>query len=739
MDESTELERVKRELEEYRQRTARLEQRTARLEEETRKTTLTEYIEACHNLVFTKFTVETNKMFTSTGGITRPARKLCPPRLEPWTDFLREQRRILGTLFTLFPADTKAFASLHYLMERGEAIAAKRVGDENALTVVLDELVAMPVTSIMESFRNIGDIKDEFINIESGIVFETRVSSLGNAAWGSTEPPRTPDGRELRPDQICAYKRYDGGQETRLMAYIIEHKAPHKLTLPHLRLGLRPMDIYKEVVNRPTIPVPEEKEATFQYHADRLTAAAVTQTFDYMVQAGLTYGCLVTGEAFVFLQIDWTHPITLRYHLAEPKAEVDDHREYFLYCTAISQVLGFTVMALQSQTSQVQRQDDRQMAIDSLKTWAEDVESILRSIPLSERAAPPTSPAYKPRTYKDENRSPFLFRKTQSRVARRSGCRDSPVVRRRSPEPDDDSDETRMPDTPTPAQRRNTQRGLTGSSRGNSGNTGSSSSSQRAKESDRQYCTQKCLLGLVAGHVLDEECPNVTLHRGTDGDRRHPVDHISWLGLLREQLRRTLDDGVVPLWKQGSRGVLFQVTLLTYGYTFVSKATAAAFIQDLEHEAKVYERLRPLQGVYVPVFLGAVDLQEVGRTYYYYYDIHVRLTHMMFLSWGGRSLEGINVLDEENVTQAAAQSIQALHMRGVLHTDVRRANVLWDEETKRVMVIDFEQAVLLECPRPALGPGENTTAGKAMLKSDEYRARLQFRMHEEIWLAQTMF
>ena len=271
------------------------------------------------------------------------------------------------------------------------------------------------------------------------------------------------------------------------MAYIIEHKAPHKLTLPHLRLGLRPMNIYKDVVNRATRPVPEDEAAVFQYHADRLAAAAVTQTFDYMVQAGLTYGCLTTGEGFVFLKIDWTYPITLFYYLAEPGPEVDKHKDNFLCCTTVSQVLAFTILALDSQICQEHGQDDRKKAIESLKTWAEDWESILQSIPLSERAAPPTSPAYKPRTYKGVDRSPYLFRQTKTRVVGRRGCRVSPAGRDLSPESDDDRGETQIPGTPTPAQLRKPQRGVTRRSRGNSSNAGSSSQSGRV--SNRQYCT----------------------------------------------------------------------------------------------------------------------------------------------------------------------------------------------------------------------------------------------------------
>jgi hypothetical protein len=44
-------------------------------------------------------------------------------------------------------------------------------------------------------------------------------------------------------------------------------------------------------------------------------------------------------------------------------------------------------------------------------------------------------------------------------------------------------------------------------------------------------------------------------------------------------------------------------------------------VEDLEHEATVYHRLQLAQGVYVPVFLGAVDLCDLRRVYYYMYVI----------------------------------------------------------------------------------------------------------------------
>ena len=334
------------------------------------------------------------------------------------------------------------------------------------------------------------------------------------------------------------------------------------------------------------------------------------------------------------------------------------------------------------------------------------------------------------------DRSPYLLRQTKTRAPAAGTCKTGAPGRDPTPESGDDRGEPQMPDTPTPAQPRKAQQGLARRPRQNRGDVGSSSQSGRA--SSRQYCTPKCLGGLVAGGVLDKECPNVSLHRGTDGDGHHPVGHAAWLGLLRKQLGQTLDEGFVPLGKQGARGVLFQVTLLVYGYTFVSKATTASFVRELEHEAKVYERLWPLQGVRVPVFLGAVDLREVGRTYYY--DIQVHLIHFMLLSWGGSSLDevDVDVSDRAKVKQEVVQSVRALHVHGVAHTDVREANVLLDKETGRVMVIDFEQALLAEHSRPALAPvvpnkrtrraetvDINPTARKLISRDDIIRRKMQ--------------
>ncbi|KAF1807928.1 hypothetical protein P152DRAFT_453300 [Eremomyces bilateralis CBS 781.70] len=253
---------------------------------------------------------------------------------------------------------------------------------------------------------------DEF-GIGNGIVFENHPNIASDVAeepreriMSQTPLPRQDrtysNFHQLRADQICVYK-YDGYQpDRRRMTFVVEYKAPHKLTLPHLRLGLREMDVYNDVVNRATKPATGDVEALFQYTSDRLAAAALVQTFNYMIEGGLEYSYLTTGEAFVFLKIDWGDPGALYYHLAEPNQETRAHPETFSHCTAVSQVLAFTLLALESP---IHGQDERHRAMKQLHTWNDDYESILCAVPPSERKQSPPPSAYQPRTYKHVDRS----------------------------------------------------------------------------------------------------------------------------------------------------------------------------------------------------------------------------------------------------------------------------------------------------------------------------------------------
>ncbi|KAJ3455527.1 hypothetical protein MRS44_017009 [Fusarium solani] len=713
-------------------------QRAEASEQQTQPTTLDEYIAACHSLVFSSFTIELNRKLTSKGPITNPRNKWCPTNLRPWPDFLQQQRITFGTLYDTFPTDRRVFENRSFLSGLGNRIAKRKITDEKTLEYFLHNSVEDPVKTIMDQLKEVEEVRSAF-HLGNGIIFENHPHAISDMAEEVVDrdtpstPPSTPDHRldlnQLRPDQICVYRSDNAGSTRRTMIYISEYKPPHKLTAPHLRLGLRPMNIYKDVVNRKTIPTSVDPDARFQYHAERLTAAAITQTYHYMIEGGLEFGLLTTGEAIVFLKIDWREPATLLYHLAEPDAEVSAHPHHYHLCTAVGQYLAFSLMALGPPGEQRLRgQDERRQATEKLKTWMEDFETTLRSIPEDERHAPKSSPGYQPEAYEGVDRSPYLLR---GKRRRRVG--DEPVKEHAQRDPGESSDDEsarNFPDTPSPTERRShrggsggqttrrSQRILAQRPRGGGGGGGGGSN---GNEQDRPYCTQKCLLGLTKGGVLDPRCPNVSLHSkqpnnhrshcrgpGRTRARHHPIDHAKFLKLLREQLERTLDGGITPLGQGGARGVLFKVSLLAYGYTFVSKGTVRAFVKDLEHEAAVYERLRPIQGINVPVFLGAIDLGLMNKIYYY--DHRVYVIHMTFLSWGGYELDptgtadGVSGVEEqlEGLEGKAMRSLRAMHQQGVVHKDVRTANMLFNPEIHGVMMIDFERALLLEPPRRPL-------------------------------------
>ena len=684
----------------------------------TRRTTLPEYIEACHRLVFQQFRVEQDASLTSLGTKTDPRNKICPSRLDVWTDFHEVQRGIYETLHSVWHEEKRVFESETFLRELGDRIYKHRVANERDLEYIQHNVVEDPVKCIFNALQK-EDAAKAALNIKEDVSFENHPAAIAD----SPQPPQTPPARssdspsasKIHPDQICVYKHGSEDSSLRTIAYVVEYKAPHKLTLPHLRVGLHPMDIYQDVVNRPTIPTAEDKHGLFKYHAELLTAAAVTQTFHYMIEAGLEYSYLTTGEAIVFLKIDWTTPILLHYHLAEPGPEVDAQPNDLMYCAAVSQVLAFTLLTFRSEK---RAQHERQQAMNTLKRWKVDFEAVLRSIPPTNRKAPPESPGYQPITYRHVKRSPYQLRNRRRRRARSTDSSPS-MEPLRDPFDDEDSDPG-IPDTPTPGLRTRShyqaghsgQRGQGGSGQGGSGQGGSGQQPRGGGNQDfshadvqsYQYCTHKCLLGLVRNTALDKKCPNVSLHRQQDSNLYHPINHDEWLHYLREQFKETLDFGIMPLGKYGARGFLFKITLLRYGYTFVGKGTVDMFAKHIRHEEAVYQRLQNLQGVRIPVLLGSLNLNDIAATYFYDFGVWVR--YLMFLSWAGDSVDKVKVSTDMNEkwSKEMGQLLQQLHASGVVHGDVRGANVLWNGNAQSLMLIDFDRAVILKSPRLPLAP-----------------------------------
>ncbi|GAW21834.1 hypothetical protein ANO14919_113600 [Xylariales sp. No.14919] len=719
------------------------QERADKAEAQLRPTTLDEYIEACHDLIYINLNVEPDPEKRTTGSIPPPYAKYFPRHLRPWTDFHDEQREILSKVYRHFPIKRRLFHNRNYLETLGNKAMDAPLANEKMLETFLHNCVEDPVRCIIHELGRSRDFQKR-LKIGHGIAFENHLKALSDPSYEVAnrwpqqprprppppqgpeqveERPKTPDPAKdpprLNPDQICVYRYEEEGTEKRSVIAISEYKPPHKLSLPQLRAGLREIDMMEIVTNN---KIPEDEEAKFRHYATELVASAVTQAFHYMIKSGLAYGLLTTGEGIVFLKIDWNEPQVVYYHLAEPAEEVAAHKNY-RSCSAVSQYLGFHLLALSDYSHR--GQDVRDRAMSGLHTWTTDFRKAASTVPEGQRIPPRSSPSFIPSAYLSVDRTV----PRRSRRLRRDSDHVSDPAMRWSDEDGGDGEGGRSPNrrnSPSPTEGQASRRSArlagrhadSGGSRGAGG--GGRTTGREGQGSDRSefegkphrdlaYCTQKCLLGLVKGDVLDPECPNLKLHqhRNSHGsvvniNSRHSIGHDEFLQLLSHQLKCTLDYGITSLDITGARGALFKVTLLGYGYTFISKGTVRAFIPDLEHEARVYERLKDIQGVHVPVFLGAVNLRSLNRTYYY--DFRIDIVHLCLMSWGGLSLRdgqdpGRNM---STLQPMAMEAMRAIHQRGVVHKDARYENILFNPQTGGVMLIDFERSQLLDKPRPTL-------------------------------------
>ena len=693
------------------------EQELHKEREETRHTTLTEYLDLCHEHLSESITIQTDKSLSTQGDPSNAKGKLRPDFLKPWKKFIDTQKQTLESLYAVYPPDDmpQCFDSRTFIKTQGEKVASRKLASEQDLVFLERDIVETPVTGIVAHLKSLDDVRNEF-GLAGGIEFHNHLNELNQVTQQleAQQLDYTPPQQSAlsvphcQPDQVCVYATSVDGKKPTL---VIEYKAPHKVTCEHLRHVLRhdrhPL-VLERVINRVHMPSQRDTEEYFAYHAERLVAAVISQTFSYMVACGTQYGYVSTGEAFVFLRIKpEKNAKTVYYHLAIPNADVKAQNEHFpgtknyLNRTAVCQVLAFSLYAVKSFREPYEWQE---RVSESLQTWEVDYEAILKEIPETPETADKSSP-YVPRAYSlviPKESIPI-----RHRLRSRNATHNDSAIQKHQGTPPSSDDETSPSNTPTRpqggARGKQAQRGQRGQ-RGKPPN-GTASSSRGGQR--RAFCTQLCLEGLAQGGPLDRQCPNVLEHcaEGYKGDQ-HQLSGEEFPMLLGEQLRRGRGDACQPLWMQGARGALFRVTLTSHGYTVVGKGTVTAFIKDLRHEAEVYQRLVTLQGTYIPICLGSIDLIKP-----FYYDTGVRIMHFLLLSWAGKSLDDSKTapgIDRQTWAMDLVRAVNAIHGAGVLHQDIRMPNLLWNEETKRVMVIDFEGAEIVKSKaqtvRQALAP-----------------------------------
>lgn len=694
-------------------------------EEKIQQTTLPEYLDGCHIHFHSNLVVQNDLTQSTQGNPANAKKKLRPEKLRAWDDFPTCQAAIWNDIMESGFALERHFTSVNTLEDSGEYIKQQLLSSELDLHHFQRETVERPVSAIIRSLYSNRKLR-RICRLQGSVSFENHANSLSPEAQleegmeqlsvSGSKPRRSPRlqaqakakstaqakaksavqakvksaAPRPRADQFCVYNTGTQAAENRVAAFIVEFKAPHKLPLGYIYEGLEDMDL-EDVLSWREPVTPKDR---FR----RLIAAVITQAFSYMISVGLEYGCVCTGEASIFLQVR-EDPRTVYYYLSVPKGDVgastgwssELDRDNRLHLTAVGQMLAFTLQALKTPPRGQKWRND---AINQLNSWEVLYEDLKNTIP---EDVQPSSEYRRPKRNSFLRMSPIRLRPRMPLI---SSADDPPPknLNESSDEPDTDT-----PSRQPPGRQQSSQIRPTASSSAPKRRTGSASGTRREAQQG-QYCTQECLLGLVNGSTLDLSCPNVQDH----GKDRHSIDLIAFLRLIRQQLSEDLDTDCKPVSMPGACGVLFQVRLQEYGYTVAAKATPAYFVHRLKWEAAVYKHLRPIQGSYVPVYLGNIDLEVP-----YLYDGIAELVHMMLLSFGGKRISQHYRENRDLVSQQVDVSAQALHNLGVLHRDLMPRNMLWNEEAEKVMIIDFDRAKIVEeQPRPALRQISNNRARK---------------------------
>ncbi|KAI0525812.1 hypothetical protein F5B22DRAFT_587847 [Xylaria bambusicola] len=662
--------------------------------EKSRPQALPQYLEACHSLSLA-IQVVTEKSLTTQGDTTNPTGRIYPRRIVPWDDYPTRQENIWDRLSLHQPfCSDPVFPSSHqldYVASLIRPIASEmglrhfeRDTVENAVQKLVDEAyndeqlrarLGILGSVTFESHTNLGDTVDA---VSHSIEQMTMTEDVKVGADATTPAPkrarrRAGRGRKGPADQFCIYRRSDGRN---VPALAIEYKAPHKLTRDEVVAGLR-----EEI--QPGRDVINQDGKGFAFASRRLTAAVITQLFSYMVDKDIQYGYVCTGETFIFLHIP-DDPSIVYYSVCVPNLDVMEDDENRLHRTAVAQVFAFVLQALRSRPPPLAWHD----RAEGLDTWAVEFEDVLRDIPETERKALRASP-YRAQRWKGFTRSPIKTRSRCRLEDSNTGLQNKDESEDEEPPPSPSTSRLLRSSKKAPASTGAAAKGAERGGRGGGGTSGTAKEQIQKKTQtriqDRAFCTQECLSGLASGGPMDGGCPNI-------GD--HQRQHISlseFQTLIRAQLARDrgLDADAMPLYLSGSVGALFKVCLSSYGYTLVAKGVEHAHLDRLQHEKKVYDQLRTIQGKYVPVCLGKVDLVLP-----YYYDGGI-FVHFLFLGWAGRPLFDLSSkADKAAIVDTVSAGFKAVHSLHVLHGDAEPRNILYDADNGRVMIVDFERAKL---------------------------------------------
>ncbi|GAA93148.1 similar to An08g12110 [Aspergillus luchuensis IFO 4308] len=587
--------------EEERQREAELrkqaEQERDQGREQTRQTTFAELIRFCH-VYFSRSLRAESPSRSTTGKIPAPTGKRCPLQLLHWTNCAAEQQKVYRSVCAyLAPSNQPAarlFSPRLALKDLGQRFSKRAISSEQDLESYERFGVEDYVRDIITELCKIPTAREEF-RLGDAIQFDNHANALDAVDADQSQTDKPSSSRRSRPDQYCIH-RVDGNSSTIIMT--VEYKPPHKLSVENLRAGLRPMQFWEEVIRPDSVPT--EGPEKLRYNAAWLTGSAVVQEYHVMLQEGLEYSYLTNGFAIVLLRVPYDDPGTLYYHLCEPNMEVyadDELSSLQQPLTAVARILCLCLMSFRSQY----RDQEWRNATKKLPEWKTSFDHTRSQIPESELQQIPPDSEYTASEYTSSEPTTSEYIPSSSPAPSPADGRRIPTRSRAScaspnltPRDDSDSDADQAPggikrgfsqvtsSPSSPSVQRSAR--LAGPQ--------DTPSSSQGQQHTARFCAQKCLRSLQRGGQLDDNCPNVMLHRRGGNSSQHPIDAETLIKQLKQQLDENIDRDCTPLGGCGASGVPFKVTYTAYGYTMVGKGTTSRRWDEVKREEDAGEVTR---------------------------------------------------------------------------------------------------------------------------------------------------
>ncbi|KAL6900005.1 hypothetical protein GGI43DRAFT_427727 [Trichoderma evansii] len=596
-----------------------------------RRLTLQTYLDACHSL---DIAMSAQDLLVSAPEVRAHGNiqpKLYPGYIAPSPDFATKQLGIWNKLAGNAALRTEAcYPSIEDLEWLREELDNRPVGCQWSLFKFMRSAVDEAVDKIMGRIAQNERLVHKF--------------EIGDFIQPGFEPyivtTRTPIDNGL--STLFAYRRTDS---RRVPLLVTSYRPPHRLSLCEILKGLQEgIHVDQDVIGR--------IGNDLVFTSKCLVTAVITQLFHRMLEVGTQFGYISTGEALIFVEIPGD-PKYVYYSLCVPRQDVEVDVVTGLHRTAVAQVLAFTLRALTANPASPAWYTMAQ----SFERWSVHPDNVFNRIPPLLRKKK-CSIQYAPQSWRPlVERSPIRKRVSEM-VWPGSKCRlneadlnDFSVFKflsiyKINPEGE--------------------------------------------RIDQRPFCSQRCLLGLARGEALDEECPNFRYHGGNHMSR------AEFLRLLQTQLEVDVEKedytNCQTICRSGLYTALFKVRLASHGYTLLIKGVVRFKVSYLRHEVDMYDQMKDLQGVYVPVCLGMIQTPDPITRYHGDYA--------SFMVLGGLP-DGLMPLlqcvsggiDKGEIVDAVATAFEEIHKLRVLQFDPEPRNMLYDAKGKRAMIADFERAV----------------------------------------------